>query len=197
MLARVKAEFPRLTEPTARAIARTGISPNALTVIGVLVNGAAAAAIASGLMAWGGLLILAAGVFDLLDGALARVTQRSTAFGALLDSTLDRFSEAVFFFGLLIWYHNQQHLLGTVLVYAALVSSFLVSYVRARAEGLGIPGEVGLFSRTVRILVLAVGLIINQALIALAILALLTPITVVQRALYVWQKTRRSDNRLS
>jgi len=181
----------RFTEQAAFLIARTGLSPNALTIMGFVVNVGVAAVLATGNLFVGGLLILFSGVFDLLDGAVARATKQSTRFGAILDSTLDRFSEAVILFGLLVLFTGQQATQEILLIYATIVGSVLVSYVRARAEGLGLKCEVGLFSRTERVILLALGLLLNQTLIVLWVLAVFTNMTAAQRVLYVWQQVGR------
>ena len=180
----------RLTEPVARLVAKTGLSPNTLTVLGLFLNLGVAAIIATGHTLVGGLMVLFAGAFDLLDGTVARLTQRSTRFGALLDSTLDRLSDAALLFGLLILYVRQHSSGEILLVYIALVGSMMVSYTRARAEGLQLECEVGLLARGERVVILALGLIFNQVIIALWILAVLTSITAAQRVFYVWQKTK-------
>jgi CDP-diacylglycerol--glycerol-3-phosphate 3-phosphatidyltransferase len=140
----------------------------------------------------GGILVLVAGLFDLLDGAVARFTKRSTKFGAILDSTVDRVSEAAILAGLLVWYVRQQASLEgvgleivLVLIFAVLVSSFLVSYLRARAEGLGLQCQIGLFTRAERVIVLAIGLLVDQVFVALCILVAFVSITVVQRLVYL------------
>jgi len=143
-----------------------------------------------------GLLIVVAGIFDLLDGAVARHTNRVTRFGALLDSTIDRLSEAVLLFGLLCYYARQQDTsLEVILIFAAIVGSLCISYVRARAEGLGLDAEVGIMRRTVRILTLAIGLMLSPfeplLLVALWGLAILTNVTAVHRLIYVWYKARK------
>jgi CDP-diacylglycerol--glycerol-3-phosphate 3-phosphatidyltransferase len=156
-------------------------------------NIVAAYAIATGHFLLGGVLILGAGLFDLIDGALARFTKRTTKFGAVLDSTVDRISEAATLCGLLIWYVAREGAtLEIVLILAVLIGSFLVSYIRARAEGLGWQCQVGLFTRAERVIVLAVGLLINQIFVALCILAVFVFVTVVQRLVYLWkqQKTK-------
>ena len=142
----------------------------------------------------GGVLVLVAGLFDILDGALARFTNRTTRFGALLDSTFDRLSEALLLFGLLILYLNSDYTIEILLIFGVMVGSFLISYIRARAEGLGIECKTGLFTRAERVIILALGLIVNQVLIALIILAVFTFITVVQRLVHVWQQTRKQGN---
>jgi len=161
-------------------------------LINLALNIVAAYVIATGHFLVGGTLVLVAGLFDLLDGALARFSGQTTKFGAVLDSVSDRISEAAILCGLLVWYIRQ----GTspeivpVLIFAVLTGSFLVSYVRARAEGLGWQCPVGLFTRAERVIVLAIGLLINQILIALCVLVVFVSITVVQRLVYVWKQGR-------
>jgi CDP-diacylglycerol--glycerol-3-phosphate 3-phosphatidyltransferase len=141
--------------------------------------------------------VLLSGAFDLFDGALARAKNQTTSFGAFLDSTLDRISEAALLFGLLVLYHLKQPSNPEVwLIYAALVGSILVSYMRARAEGLGIKCEVGVFTRAERVIVLALGLLLSRwidisVLIALCIIAALAWVTVIQRFIYVRQQTNK------
>ncbi len=178
-----------LSAPVGRALAATGISPNALTIIGFVISLVAAFLVARGHFLAGALVILGSGLFDTLDGAVARAQNRVTRFGAALDSTLDRYSEAALFFALLWFYLPQGSALPVALIYAVLVGSLLVSYVRARAEGLGIGGKEGLFTRPERIIVLAAGLIANQVMVALVALAILTHLTVVQRLVNIWKSS--------
>ena len=133
-------------------------------------------------------LILLSGLFDLVDGALARATGQSTRLGALLDSTVDRISEAVLLGAILVWYAGQGSTQGIILSFAALVGSFLISYIRARAEGLRIDCQVGIFTRAERVIILALGLLLNQVLIAMWLLVIFAYITVMQRLLYVYHK---------
>ena len=190
----VSHRLKQLAYPPARAVAKTGISPNSLTLSGFLLNIGIAYLIATGHFLLGGSLVLVAGIFDLLDGALARTTGNTTKFGALLDSTLDRYSEAVLLFGLVVYYVRDDATTELLLIFAAIVGSMLVSYVRARAEGLGLDAEVGWARRTVRVCTLATGLMINQVTIALWFLALLTNLTAGQRLFYVWQKTKKEQS---
>jgi CDP-diacylglycerol--glycerol-3-phosphate 3-phosphatidyltransferase len=183
-------------------LGKTGVHPNALTIFGFLINFGVAWAISQGYFAPGGAFILVAGIFDLLDGAVARVTGKVTKFGALLDSTLDRYSEAVLLFGLL-WYYSWSQGAPTevILIFATIVGSLLVSYVRARAEGLNLDAEVGIFRRTLRITVLALGLMLSAIpdsrdtamLVTLWILAIGTNLTAAHRLFYVWGKTRKGN----
>jgi CDP-diacylglycerol--glycerol-3-phosphate 3-phosphatidyltransferase len=178
----------RITNPIVRILSKSGITPNALTIINLALNIVAAYVIATGHFLLGGVLVLVSGLFDLLDGALARFIKQTTKFGAILDSTVDRISEAAILYGLLIWYLPRGGSLEIVLIFAVLIGSFLVSYVRARAEGLGWQCQVGLFTRAERVIVLAIGLLINQIFIALCVLAVFVFITVVQRLLYLWKQ---------
>ncbi|MBK6433400.1 CDP-alcohol phosphatidyltransferase family protein [Candidatus Amarolinea dominans] len=178
-----------ILEPIARTIRVTNISPNVLTVIGFLLTVCVAGVLAAGYLQVGGILMVVAAIFDAIDGTLARVTNRTSRFGAFLDSTLDRYSEAVTFFGLLIYYNGQGNRIETILIFATLIGSLLVSYTRARAEGLGIQIKSGLFTRVERVIVLAFGLIIGWMSPVLWILALLTNFTAVQRIYTVWRIT--------
>ena len=190
----------RITNPIVRILSKSGITPNALTIINLALNIAAASVIATGHLLLGGVLVLVSGLFDLLDGALARFTKQTTKFGAILDSTVDRISEAATLFGLLIWYIPQEGAtLKIALVFVVLIGSFLVSYIRARAEGLGWQCQVGLFTRAERVIVLAIGLIIGQiwapgVFVALCILAVFVLITVVQRLVYLWKQAKIEGN---
>lgn len=188
----------RLAVPVGRVVAKTGVSPNLLTIFGFLMNVGVAWIISRGpdyfLIAGG--LIVVAGIFDLLDGAVARITNRVTRFGALLDSTLDRLSEAVLLFGLL-WYYawKQDASIEVILIFAAIVGSLLVSYVRARAEGLELDCEVGIMRRTIRILTLAIALMLSTfeplLLVALWGLAVSSNLTAAHRLIYVWYKSSK------
>ena len=181
----------RITDPIVRILSRSRITPNTLTFINLALNIIAAYVITTGYFLLGGVLVLVSGLFDLLDGALARFTKQTTKFGAILDSTVDRISEAAILCGLLIWYIPQEGTsLKIVLIFLVLIGSFLVSYIRARAEGLGWQCQVGLFTRAERIIVLAIGLLINQIFIhsifvALCVLAVFVFVTVVQRLVYL------------
>jgi CDP-diacylglycerol--glycerol-3-phosphate 3-phosphatidyltransferase len=132
----------------------------------------------------------------MLDGALARATDRKSAFGAFFDSTVDRYSEALILLGLLLYYER----LGTMrweipLVYLSIVGSLMVSYTRARAEALGFKGKAGLLARPERIILLAIGLIAGWLSFALGVLAIFTNFTVAQRVYYVWRQERERHPR--
>lgn len=128
---------------------------------------------------------------DFIDGAMARAMGRATRFGALLDSSLDRYSEAVLLFGLLWFYAMEQATTQVILIFATVIGSLLVSYVRARAEGLGLDAEVGIMRRTSRIMTLSLGLILSPIepalLVILWILAISTNLTALYRLFHVWR----------
>jgi CDP-diacylglycerol--glycerol-3-phosphate 3-phosphatidyltransferase len=149
----------RLVAPVVSILARIGLTPNVLTYVGLVLNGVTGFVLSQGIFTWGALFVVVAGLFDLLDGSLARSSGQASRFGALLDSTLDRWGESLLFLGLLIYYWRlpADQTIEVLLIYAAIVGSLLVSYVRARAEGLGIDCEVGLFTRGRRLVLLAVG----------------------------------------
>lgn len=185
-----KARANQVLEPPVRFLAGRGLSPNLLTVAGFLLNALVGLVLALGWVFPGGFLVLFAGLFDLLDGALARLAGRTSRFGALLDSVLDRFSEAAILAGLLWLYLSQESVVEPLLLFAVLLGSFMVSYVRARAEGLGMDCEVGLAARPERVLLLALGLLFSQMVWSLALLALLTHFTVAQRVWHVWRQAK-------
>ncbi|MFQ5612764.1 MAG: CDP-alcohol phosphatidyltransferase family protein [Anaerolineae bacterium] len=178
-----------ILEPMARFVSRTGISPNFITVIGFLLMVVVAYVLSIGYLQWGGILILAAAVFDGLDGALARMVERTSRYGAFLDSTLDRFSEAIIFLGLFVHLIGQGAQLELVLIYATIVGSLMVSYARARAEGIGVPLKDGLLTRFERVGLLVLGLVFNQLTLALWVLAILANFTAIQRMWLVWRIT--------
>jgi CDP-diacylglycerol--glycerol-3-phosphate 3-phosphatidyltransferase len=181
----------RFTTPASRILSKTGVTPNMLTVTGFLVSIAAAVLIAKEYFLAGGLVILLAGAFDLLDGPLARATGKTTRFGAFLDSTLDRLSEAAVIAGILAYYAFFEK--GTwepLLAYGCFVGSVMVSYLRARAEGLGVKCEVGIFTRAERVVVMSIGLIVGQWIdlaipVMLGIITALAFVTVIQRLIHV------------
>ena len=182
----------RVNKIPAELVVKTGISPNIVTTLGLLVALVTAWVLSTGHFFLGGFLVLGSGAFDMLDGAVARISGRSTRFGAILDSTFDRLSEAALFLGLLAYYANQGSFQEVVLVGAALVGSMMTSYVRARAEVLGLKCEVGLFTRPERVILLAIGLIFNQMLVILWIIAVLSNLVAWQRLFYVWQQLRKA-----
>jgi CDP-diacylglycerol--glycerol-3-phosphate 3-phosphatidyltransferase len=188
----------RFTDPIVSPLATIGVTPNMISAAGFAGNVAAAALAGGGQLRIAGALMLVFSALDLLDGALARKTGAVTRFGAIFDSVLDRLSEAAVLAGLLFHYTQAGgHTEEVVLVYAAIVGSIMVSYVRARAEGIGLQLREGLFTRAERVLVLGGALVIGFGVVrwALWALAVLSHLTAVQRVFAVWQKTREDGSR--
>ena len=188
-----------IARKAAQIFIRTPITPNMLTLFGLVLNGVVAWLLATENLVAGGLMVIFAGLFDMLDGALAKITNRVSDFGAFLDSVVDRYSEAIVLFGLLLYYYyrpNSQGLVEIILIYVILVGSMMISYARARAEALKIKNEVGIMARPERIIILAIGLLFYPVLLipALWILAVGTQITAIQRIIYVWQVTSGKRN---
>ena len=190
MLSEVVRKYSRrFLEPLAYFISATGVSPNVVTVVGFFLMVGVAFVLAWGYFLWGGILITAFALFDAIDGTLARMMGRTSRFGAFLDSTLDRLSEAVIFLGLFIYFIGQNQHQELILIYATVVGSLMVSYARARAEGIGVPLKDGLFTRFERVFLLVIGLIFNQLTLALWLLAIFSNLTAVQRMYLVWRIT--------
>jgi CDP-diacylglycerol---glycerol-3-phosphate 3-phosphatidyltransferase len=184
-----KERVRKAIQPLVGLLNRLHLTPNVLTVTGVVLNALVGLVIAAGLTQLGGVLLIFTSAFDLLDGALAKAQGRVTTFGAFLDSTMDRYSEACVLAGLL-WLSAQKGATADImLVYVVLAGSLLVSYTRARAEGLGLECRVGLLGRPERIAVLCLGLMLNLVTAALVVLAVFTHITVLQRILHVRRVT--------
>ncbi len=179
-----------LTDPVVRLLASLGVTPNMLTVAGVIGNAGAAVLAARGDFLPAGIIVLAASSLDLFDGALARATGRATDFGSVLDAVMDRVSEAAVLFGILIYFSDRGGRSEELLAFAAVVGSILVSYVRARAQIIGLNLREGLFTRAERVILLAGGLIIDQVTLMLWVLAVLAGVTALQRLLLVWLQTR-------
>ena len=179
----------------ARALLSTGITANMITALGLMLSALTAFWVATDRHVLAAGMMFLAGLLDGLDGSLARASGRQTRFGAFWDSTLDRVSESLIFLGLLIYFVGQGSSLGVVLVYVSLVGSLLVSYVRARAEGLGINCRAGFMTRFERVTVVIVGLLSGQLTLALAVLAVLSVFTVLQRMYLVWQACRETATR--
>lgn len=193
-----KAVADYVERPVARLFSRLGLTPNLVTLTGLAIAGAGAYVIAIGNWWAGGLIVLFAGIFDLFDGALARETGKASDFGALLDSTIDRVSEAVVLLGLLAYYLSTDNDLGSILVYVALVGSIMVSYMRARSEGLGIDCKVGVMTRPERVAAVGIGLIVGHwapvvVLVVLGVIGALTTVTAIHRLIHTSRMITNED----
>lgn len=191
----VQRQARSIAERVVRPVAALPITPNTVSLVGFALNVVAALVIAFGSLRWGGALVLFSGVFDMFDGAVARVQQKSSVFGAFLDSVLDRYSEGLLFLGVVIQAVRVERAGSTlwamlVLAYAAALLSLMVSYTRARAEGLGLECKVGIMERPERVILLGIGLLLGTEMGLLWVLVafvVLTGITALQRILYVWR----------
>jgi CDP-diacylglycerol--glycerol-3-phosphate 3-phosphatidyltransferase len=192
---RFEAWVRRHAEALITALGRTPLTPNQVTVVGFGLTVLASGLAAFGQLRWAGVVLIFAGTCDILDGALARSTNASYPYGAFLDSTLDRYSEGVVYLGLAAYFLTLDGPLQKWLVLAtlaALAGSFLVSYVRARAQSLGFTCKTGLFQRPERVVVTVVGLIIGGPVLygVVFLLAIVTNITALQRIREVWLQGR-------
>ena len=197
-LTEVRKSGYRITEPLVPFLTRWHITPTTLTWTGFAISLGAAALIATGHLFAAGFVVLASGFFDMLDGALARHTNQVSHLGAVLDSTLDRVSEAMLLLAILTFYltSGNQPNIGILVTGLALIGSPLVSYVRAKAETIGLECKIGLFTRAERVIVLTVGLLASNVsyalVVALAIIALFSFITAGQRLYHVLKQNKES-----
>jgi phosphatidylglycerophosphate synthase len=184
----------QVTGPVVAVLARLGVTPNMLTVAQLLGGFGAAFLISRGELAWGGVALLASAAIDAFDGTLARTTGQVTRFGGVFDSTVDRLFEGVVLGGLLWYYLDLGLREESMLVFVTAVGSLSVSYVRARAEVERIQLYDGLFTRAVRVIVLAAGLVIGEATAVLWLLAVMTVFTTLQRLYVTRQKLRAAGD---
>jgi CDP-diacylglycerol---glycerol-3-phosphate 3-phosphatidyltransferase len=179
-----------------RGLALTRISPNLLTFFGLVINIVAGVLFgyASGdnqprMFFYAGLVIICAGIFDMVDGRVARATNQVTTFGAFFDSVIDRYSDIALFFGLLVYYARNNHFFYLVMVGLVMTTSVMVSYTRARAESLIPSCKVGFLERPERIVLVIIGALFNRMAPVLWVIAVLSTITVVHRIIFTYQQT--------
>jgi len=176
-----------ILNPISRLLAKMGVQPNLLSMIGFFAAASAGAVVAAGYVSIGGWLWLLSGPFDALDGALARTTGRESRFGAFLDSFLDRYSDAAVLFGIVWWATFRGEHIIVLLCFLTMFGSLMVSYARARAGALKISCRVGIFTRLERFIVLTFTLLTEQLLIGLVVLAFLANFTALQRMFHVYR----------
>jgi len=193
MLRHYKASLTRLGDPVARALLRAHVRPNHLTMVGLGVSVLAACAFAQGRLRVGAALLTLAGLFDFFDGSLARLANSVSAFGAFLDSVVDRYSDLVLLLGVVLYYHRAADTTGVFLTMGALVGTIMTSYTRARAESIGVACEIGLIERPERLILLIAGATFNQLTPAMIALAVLTNLTALQRILYMRRAASREQ----
>lgn len=172
------------------AMAATGINPNVLTYLGLAVNAVAAVLFAQGRFGWAAAVVFLAGFLDMADGQVARRLGRVTAFGAFLDSMLDRYSDMMLYIGLMVYYAIIGRFFYVVLAAVAMASSFMVSYSRARAESLIPSCRVGFMERPERLVLLIIGGAFNRMAPVLWVIAVLSTITVIHRIVHTWRQTK-------
>jgi CDP-diacylglycerol--glycerol-3-phosphate 3-phosphatidyltransferase len=176
-------------ETVADVLARWNVSPDAVTYLGLVLTLGVAVLAALGYVRWAGVAYAFAAVCDAMDGTLARVSGKGSRFGAFLDSTIDRFEESIVFLGLTVYYSQVGGRFELPLILVVAVGSLMVSYTRARAEAVGVACKVGFMTRPPRVVVMIAGLLLDQVLIALALLAVTSLFTAFHRMFHVWQMT--------
>ena len=182
---RLRLIFKGVIDPAGRFLNRTGITPNAITLVGLAGTTIGAYIISQGKITIGGIVLLLFVLVDVLDGTMARLRGEPSDFGAFVDSVSDRYAEFATFGGLLYYFLSQGNYSGVMVTFFATAGSVLVSYVKARAEGLGFTAKVGILTRVERYIVLIPLLILNQPFLAVAIIAVLGNFTAFQRIAYV------------
>ena len=192
MIEKVKDDVAELLQPSTQYLVEKRFGPDALTMIGFGLNLVAAALFGLDYFRWAGLMVLLAGVFDFLDGQVARAGWNATTFGALLDSTTDRYSEIFIWFGIGVSFIRAGSLWTSSALFFALAGSLMVSYVRARAEGLGEACKVGFMQRPERVIAIGVGALVGEVglTVAVWVIAVLSNYTVLERVLYIWKRSK-------
>ena len=184
----IKNWYLRLIQPIIDLFISLELNPNFFTTIGFILTIGAAVLFATGYIRIAGIIVLLAGTFDIVDGKVARLSNRVTKFGALYDSTLDRYSEVIMFFGLAFYFVKADMFITSIAVSFALGGSVMVSYIRARAEALGFQCKVGIMQRPERVVYIGFGAIIHLFALVFAILliAIFANVTAIQRIYHVW-----------
>ena len=193
----IGASGKRIVDSLVVLLSKLRIHPNILTLIGLLINVVATVLFAKGLFFWAGLVIIFAGLFDIVDGEVARRTGRVTKFGAFFDSVIDRYSDMVLLLGLMIWYAKLVRIFYVSLTGLVLMGSVLTSYTRARAESLIPACKVGFLERPERIVLLIIGALTNRMAAVLWVMAILSNWTVFQRIWYTWREASAMERRIT
>jgi CDP-diacylglycerol--glycerol-3-phosphate 3-phosphatidyltransferase len=175
------------------ALALSRIHPNVLTFLGLVINTWAAVLFAAGSFRWAGAVVILAGLFDMVDGRVARETNRVTRFGGFFDSVLDRYSDLALFMGLLVYYASINRFFYIVLTAIVMTGSVMVSYTRARAEVTIPKCKVGFLERPERVVLIILGALFDRMAPVLWVIAVLSNVTVVHRMIYTWQETKRLE----
>jgi phosphatidylglycerophosphate synthase len=176
-----------------RWLALSRIHPNVLTFLGLVINIVAAYLFAAGSFRWAGAVVIGAGLFDMVDGRVARETNRVTRFGGFFDSVLDRYSDLALLMGLLVYYASIDRFFYVVLTAIVMTGSVMVSYTRARAENTIPRCKVGFLERPERVVLLIIGALADRMAPVLWVIAVLSNLTVIHRMIYTWQETKRLE----
>jgi len=175
------------------ALALSRIHPNVLTFLGLVINTWAAFLFAAGSFRWAGAVVILAGLFDMVDGRVARETNRVTRFGGFFDSVLDRYSDLALFMGLLVYYASINRFFYIVLTAIVMTGSVMVSYTRARAECTIPKCKVGFLERPERVVLIIIGALFDRMAPVLWVIAVLSNLTVIHRMIYTWQEAKRLE----
>ena len=176
-----------------RWLALSRIHPNVLTFIGLVINIWAAWLFAAGSFRWGGLVVIGAGLFDMVDGRVARASNQVTRFGGFFDSVVDRYSDLALYVGLLVYYASINRFFYIVLTAVVMTGSVMVSYARARAENTIPKCKVGFLERPERIVLIIIGALFLRMAAVLWVIAVLSNLTVIHRIIYTWQQADKAD----
>ena len=186
--------FGWLIDHIVRWLALSRIHPNVLTFLGLVINAWAAFLFAEGKFRWAAAVVIAAGLFDMVDGRVARATDRVTRFGGFFDSVLDRYSDLALFMGLLVYYASINRFFYIVLTAIVMTGSVMVSYARARAECTIPRCKVGFLERPERVVLIIIGALFGRMAQVLWVIAVLSNLTVVHRMIYTWQEAKRLED---
>jgi CDP-diacylglycerol--glycerol-3-phosphate 3-phosphatidyltransferase len=183
--------FGKIIQAIVRALALSRVHPNVLTFIGLLINIWAAVLFSYGKFTYAGLVVIGAGLFDMVDGRVARSTNRVTRFGGFFDSVLDRYSDLALLMGLLVYYASINRFFYIVLTSIVMTGTVLTSYARARAENTIPKCKVGFLERPERVVLIIIGALANRMAPVLWVLAVLSNIAVISRIIFTWGETKR------
>ena len=186
--------FGAIIDRIVRWLALSKIHPNVLTFIGLLINVGAAWLFAVGSFRWAGVVVICAGLFDMVDGRVARATKQVTRFGGFFDSVIDRYSDLGLYMGLLVYYASINRFFYIVLTAIVMTGSVMVSYSRARAENTIPKCKVGFLERPERIVLIIIGALTERMAPVLWVIAVLSNLTVIHRMIYTWQECKRLED---
>jgi CDP-diacylglycerol--glycerol-3-phosphate 3-phosphatidyltransferase len=186
--------FGAIIDRIVRWLALSKIHPNVLTFLGLLINIWAAYLFAAGKFRWAGVVVIGAGLFDMVDGRVARATSQVTKFGGFFDSVLDRYSDLALFMGLLVYYASINRFFYIVLTAIVMTGSVMVSYARARAECTIPRCKVGFLERPERVVLIIIGALFDRMAAVLWVTAIFSNLTVIHRMIYTWQECKRLED---